>query len=119
MVTQLPYPSPLQKVRQLARSDAQRVALVFEPEQLTYEQLQQNSNAVAHGVQREGVAIQTRIALLDLNHPAFLEIFLGCLKARCTLTPLNARLAPPEIAWVLQDACAPLLFVGRDHYAAV
>jgi acyl-CoA synthetase (AMP-forming)/AMP-acid ligase II len=119
VVTQLPYPSSLEKVREMARHDAQRMALVFEPEQLTYGQLQQHSNAVAHALRREGVGVQTRIALLDLNHPAFLEIFLGCIKARCTLTPLNARLAPPEIGWVLKDACAPLLFVGRDHYAAV
>ena len=118
-VTHLPYPSSLEKVRELARSDPQRRALVFEDLQFTYAQLQQHSNAVSHALLREGVPPQTRIALLDLNHPAFFEIFLGAVKARCTLTPLNARLAPPEIAWILNDACAPVLFVGRDHYAAV
>ena len=118
-VIQLPYPSSLGKVRELASSDAQRSALIFENEQLTYGQLQQHSNAVARALVLEGVTTQTRIALLDFNHPAFLEIFLGSIKVRCTLAPVNARLAPPEIAWILKDSGAPVLFVGRDHYAAI
>jgi len=118
-VAQLPYPSALQNVREVARSDAARIAQVCEDEQLTYGQLQQRSNAVAQALARLDIPAQTRLAYLDLNHPAFLELFLGSLKVRCPLAPVNARLAPPEVAWILDDSAAAVLFVGRDHYGLV
>jgi fatty-acyl-CoA synthase len=109
----------LENVRELARSDAQRTAQVYENQPLSYRQLQLDSNAAGHALAQLGLPPQARIAFLDFNHPAFLEIFLGALKVRCTLAPINARLAPPEIAWILEDSAAAVLFVGRDHYAAI
>ena len=113
------FPSTLASVRRLANDDFDRPAVLYEEETTTYGQLDRASNAVAQGLLREGITPQARIGLLDFNHPSFFEVYLGALKTRCALTPVNARLAPPEIAWILNDAQAPILFVGRDHYAIV
>ena len=112
-------PSTLANVRKLALDDPERPAIIYEETTISYRQLDRASNAVAQSLLREGVRSQERIALLDFNHPTFFEAYLGTLKTRCALTPVNARLAPPEVAWILNDARAPILFVGRDHYALI
>ena len=110
---------PLARVRELAGSNPQRVAIQFEGNNLSYAQLNDRSNAVANGLLAARWPKQSRIAILDFNDVSFAEIFLGAQKAGHVLTPINARLAAPEVAWIVNDAQAPILFVGRDHYAQV
>ena len=52
--------------------------------------------------------------MLDLNHPSCLELTLACAQTGCANAVVNFRLAPPEIAYVINDAKARLLFVGPD-----
>ncbi|HWA61992.1 MAG TPA: long-chain-fatty-acid--CoA ligase, partial [Caulobacteraceae bacterium] len=49
----------------------------------------------------------------------FFVLWFGCLKARACLTPVNWRLAPPEIAFILRDAEAKFLVVGEDYAGVV
>ena len=51
--------------------------------------------------------------------PAFFELWFGAAKADVVLVPVNFRLAPPEVAYVVADAGAELLFVGADFYPVV
>jgi acyl-CoA synthetase (AMP-forming)/AMP-acid ligase II len=60
-----------------------------------------------------------RIGLLELNSPAFLEVVLGATEASCVPVPINTRLAPPEIAYIIKNSGARTLFVGQEHYAAI
>src|SRR5262245_51525930 len=85
-------PSVLERVREIGRTDPTRKAIVYEDETITYGQLHERSSRVANGFVAAGVPAQARIALLDFNHPSFLEVLTGALKARCALTPINARL---------------------------
>lgn len=113
------FPSPLLRIRERAKDKPNDVALIFDDERFTNSQLDARSSAVANGLLAARLPVQSRIALLDFNHSSFAEIMLGALKANHTLCPINARLAAPEVAWILNDARAPVLFVGRDHYAMV
>ncbi|HYM36204.1 MAG TPA: long-chain-fatty-acid--CoA ligase, partial [Steroidobacteraceae bacterium] len=106
-------------VRELAVSDPNRVAIVFEGHMMTYAQLDRRSNAVANGLIAARIPAQSRIALLDFNDLSYAEILLGAQKTGHALCPINARLAAPEILWILNDSQAPILFVGRDHYALI
>jgi len=60
-----------------------------------------------------------RIALLELNSPAFLEVVLGATEASCVPVPINTRLAAPEIAYIVNNSGARILFVGEEHYAVI
>ncbi len=55
-----------------------------------------------------------RVAILDRNSDRFFEIWFGAAKANAVLVPVNARLAAPEIAFVLQDALVEVLFIGAS-----
>ena len=72
------------------------------------------ASRVANALIASGVRTQDRIAYLSKNTDHFLPCLLGVCKARATLAPFNFRLAAPEIARLLEDSGARILFVGPD-----
>jgi long-chain acyl-CoA synthetase len=96
-----------------------RVAIHFEGQHTTFGELDRRANKVASGLIADGVRPQARIAYLSKNSPAFFDLWFGAAKADVVLVPVNFRLAPPEVAYVVDDAGADILFVGGDFYALV
>jgi acyl-CoA synthetase (AMP-forming)/AMP-acid ligase II len=106
-------------IRHHARTRSDRVALHFEGRRLTYAELDRDASRIANALIAAGVRPQGRVALLAKNSVAFFELWFGAAKADAVLVPVNFRLAPPEIAYVVNDARAEILLVGSDFYAAV
>lgn len=73
--------------------------------------------ALADAVKRVlGVAEGSRMATLSQNNSECLEIYAAAEGGNLITVPLNWRLAPPEIARVLDDAEASVIFV-EDRFA--
>jgi acyl-CoA synthetase (AMP-forming)/AMP-acid ligase II len=105
--------------RHHARVRPDRVAIHFEGAHITFGELDRRANQIANGLIAEAVRPQARVAYLSKNSPAFFELWFGAAKADVVLVPVNFRLAPPEVAYVVEDAGAELLFVGADFYPLV
>jgi long-chain acyl-CoA synthetase len=105
--------------RRHAEERPDRVALHFEGKKITYATLDRRASKVAQGLISADVPPAGRVAVLSKNVPAFFELWFGAAKAGAVLVPVNFRLAPPEIAFVVNDAEAELLFVGADFYPVV
>jgi acyl-CoA synthetase (AMP-forming)/AMP-acid ligase II len=105
-------------VADIARYQANRapdaIALSFEGRQTTFGALDLASNQVANGLIAAGIKAQRRVAILDKNSDIFFEVLLGAAKTNAVLVPINSRLAAPEIAFILNDAEAEVLFVGES-----
>src|SRR5216684_4606775 len=112
-------PTVADVTRHHARVRPDQVALHFEGQKITYDALDRRANQAAQGLIAAGVTPQARVAILSKNCPAFFELWFGAAKANAVLVPVNFRLAPPEIAFVVNDAQAELLFVGADFCGAV
>jgi acyl-CoA synthetase (AMP-forming)/AMP-acid ligase II len=80
----------------------------------TFGELDAMASRIANRLIAEGIRPQERIAYLSKNSQYFLPFLLGGCKARVTLAPINFRLAASEIASILADSGARLLFVGPD-----
>ena len=80
----------------------------------TWAELAERVRRAAAGLRAAGLAPGDRIAVLDLNHPSCLELTLACAQVGTANAVVNFRLAPPEIAYVINDAKARLLFVGPE-----
>jgi acyl-CoA synthetase (AMP-forming)/AMP-acid ligase II len=91
----------------------------FRGRQTTYAELDRHSSQVANGLIREGLKPQTRIALLDKNSDSFFEVMFGAAKANDVPVAVNWRLAPAEIAYVINDATAEVLFVGEPYFSTI
>jgi acyl-CoA synthetase (AMP-forming)/AMP-acid ligase II len=105
--------------RRHAAARGERTAIHFEGASTSYGELDRRANRVANALIAEGVRPKARVAILSKNHPAFFELWFGAAKAGVVLVPANFRLAPPEVAFVVDDAQAEMLFVGADFYPTV
>jgi acyl-CoA synthetase (AMP-forming)/AMP-acid ligase II len=106
----------------LARWEAQQpdaVAVTFGGVNRTWAELAQRVRRAAAALRAEGLKPGDRIAVLDLNHPSCLELTLASAQIGSANAVVNFRLAPPEIAYVINDAKARLLFVGPEFAGAV
>ena len=97
----------------------QDAAIYFEGQRLSYGDLDRRTNQIANALLADGVRRQARVAILSKNSPAFFELWFGAAKANVVLVPVNFRLAPPEVAYIVEHARAELLFVGADFYPLV
>jgi long-chain acyl-CoA synthetase len=80
-----------------------------------YAHAAQVSNALA----ADGVVPGDRVAFLDRNSVENFEFFFGCALLGAVSVTLNWRLAPAELAAILDDAGAELLFYGADYAGTV
>ena len=108
---------------ELARYQAsgrpEAVAIAFRGRETTYGQLDNRAGQVANGLRAISSVTETRLALLARNSDVFYEVLFGAAKARDVLLAVNWRLAPAEIAWIINDAAAEVLFVGEEFFAVV
>lgn len=99
--------------RRLGRLSRNAVALTCDARQTTYGELDGLSNRVANGLIDAGIRPDGRVAILDRNSDRFFQILLGAAKVNAVLVPVNARLAPPEIKFAINDSEAEILFIGQ------
>jgi acyl-CoA synthetase (AMP-forming)/AMP-acid ligase II len=106
-------------VSHYAETRAGQAALRFDNHITTYSELQQRSNRVANGLAALGLQPQSRVAILTGNNRHFFEIWLGSALGNFVLAPINARLAPPEVAFIVNDSLADVLFVDEPFHRLV
>jgi acyl-CoA synthetase (AMP-forming)/AMP-acid ligase II len=73
----------------------------------------------AGALRAAGVQRGQRVAFLDKNHPACLEILFAASSIGAVTTVVNWRIIGDELLHVLDDSGARMLFVGAERYAAV
>jgi acyl-CoA synthetase (AMP-forming)/AMP-acid ligase II len=91
-------------VERQARVRGGKVALKFDCEEVTYAQFLERSRRVGNGLTAAGVRRGDRIAYLAMNNAAYYEVLFGAALIGAILVPINWRLTPSEIAWVVKDA---------------
>ena len=104
-----------QLLDQTAHQHADRLAVVFENEELSYADLAETSSRFAGGLQRLGVEPGDRVGVHLPNLPQFIIAIWGILKAGAVPTPMNPQLRRREIGYQLRDADAKLL-LGLVQY---
>lgn len=92
-----------------------RPAVTFGARRLTYQALETAGRRIGRRLQSQGIGLGSRIGLLAKNCDAYYELLAGCSAARAVLTPVNWRLAPQEIEFILRDADVQALFVSSEY----
>jgi len=104
-------------VHQLFEQQAQRtpanVALVFEAQELTYVQLNARANQLAHYLQTLGVGPEVPVAICMERCVEMVVGLLGILKAGGVYVPLDPAYPMERLAFLLDDARAPVLLTQR------
>ena len=101
-------------VRRQARERGGTVAFSFEGRDTDFAEFDRRTNQVANGLAALGVRRGDRVCYLGKNSDSYFELVLGCAKAGAVMAPVNWRLAPPEVSYIVADARAAALFVGPE-----
>lgn len=82
---------------------------------ISYRTLNQRANQLANYlIEEEGVAVGDRVAILALNVNQVIELYFACQKIGAIFVPLNWRLKQSELAYVMEDCEAKVLFYSED-----
>lgn len=85
---------------------------------VTWADLRYRVAALAGSLSRRGVSFGDRVMILMLNRTEFVESVLAANMLGAIAVPLNFRLTPSEIAFLVED-CAPRLVITEEVLAQV
>jgi acyl-CoA synthetase (AMP-forming)/AMP-acid ligase II len=98
-------------VRFWAARASRTVALVGSSTEVCYGVLDRRSSYVANRMREAGVQPGSHVGYLGMNSIGFFDAWFGAGKLGCAFAPFNWRLAPAELAEIIDDAQPSIVFV--------
>ena len=111
--------TPLRFLRYAEQQYPGRTAIVCNQDRFTYAQFAERVGRLAGALRHAGIQAGDRVAFLGTNCHRLLEAYYGVPEAGAVLLPLNIRLAPEELAYILNDSGATVLFVEKQFLGLV
>jgi len=96
-----------------------KVCAVFEDKRVTYKELNTRANQLAHAILQKGFKRQEKISIIMYNNIEFLEIYHGLARANVISVPINFRLVPSEMEYVINNSDSVGLFVGVELFGNI
>ena len=87
-----------------AHLNPERIALVFEEQEITFDEFGDRVRRQASLFQTAGVCVGDRVGYLGFNHPALLETMFAAQTIGAIFVPLNFRLTAQELTFIVNDA---------------
>ena len=98
---------------------ADKVGVVDGERSFTYRMFAERSHRLANALVDLGVAPGDRVSFLTYNTHHLLEAYFGVLEAGAVLNPVNVRLTPHDIGYILDHAASRVLVFHRDFLPLV
>jgi len=111
--------SPAAMLRHWAATRPDEPMLTLNSRTLTWSEGYDRARQVASALAADGIGPGDRVAFLDRSGIEFFEIFFGCCLLGAVTVAVNWRLAPAEMATIIDDAGAAVLLHGSDYDDAV
>ena len=91
-----------------------KIGIVDGDKRFTYAEFGQRVNRLSNALVQLGVRKGDRVAVIDANSHRLLELHFAVPQIGAILLPINIRLSPKEIQYVLKDSGARALVVNED-----
>ncbi|WP_225931225.1 non-ribosomal peptide synthetase [Leptolyngbya sp. 7M] len=91
-----------------------RIAIVYQDRQLTYQELDSRANQLAHYLQAQGISTESRVGICMSRSPEMIIALLGVLKAGAAYVPLDPSYPTERLSWMIEDAQIDLLLTQTD-----
>ncbi len=120
--TQTDYPQDLcihQLVEAQVKLTPTAVAVVFEAEQLTYQELNLRANQLANYLQKRGVAADVPVGICLERSLKMVVGLLGILKAGGAYVPLDSTYPQDRLAYMLENSQVKVLISSQELAAAL
>ena len=102
-------------IRAHAAGRASKPALIFGERVVSYAELDRTMDRIAFSLQQGGVKQGDAVAILGPSSLDYALVFLGALRAGCVAAPLAPSATPEQLAAMVADCGAPILFHDAVH----
>ncbi len=92
----------------------EKPAVAYRERVYSYRDLRQRVDRLAGALRQAGIAKGDRVACIAPNIPPMLEAHYGPMSIGAVLVPINTRLAPPEVAHILNHSRAKALLFDSE-----
>jgi fatty-acyl-CoA synthase len=92
-----------------AQTKPDALALRYLGKDTSWRRLHERSEAFADALARRGVRQGDRVLILMLNNPEYIEAVFGINALGAIAVPVNFRLTPPEIGYIVSDSGATVI----------
>ena len=99
---------------QQAAQTPEAVAVIFDDEQLSYRELNERANQLAHYLRAQGVGLETLVGISLERSVELVVALLGVLKAGGAYLPLDADYPPERLALMLGEAEVTVLLTQQS-----
>ena len=106
-----------ERFEQQAAATPDAIAVSFAGERLTYQELNERANRLAHHLRSLGVGPETCVGILVERSPGMVVTILGVLKAGGCYLPLDPAYPMERLSFMLEDARASLLLTSEASSA--
>jgi fatty-acyl-CoA synthase len=96
-----------------------KIGVIDGDRQFTYREFAERTHRLAQALHGLGVNAGDRVSFITYNTHHLLEAYYGVLEAGAVLNPINIRLAPHEIAYILEHAGSKVVAFHRDFLPLV
>ena len=91
-----------------------RIAITYEEQQISYRILNQRVNQLAHYLVKQGVSLETKVAISTPRGPELIIGLLAILKSGGTYVPIDPEYPTERIYYMLEDSKASILLTTKE-----
>ncbi|MGG1677173.1 class I adenylate-forming enzyme family protein [Neobacillus sp. NRS-1170] len=101
-----------------ARCTPEKIAVYYKDNSYTFDRLNREVNRLTHSLIAEGVNKGDKVAIMMKNSDMYMIVFYAVMKAGGVAVPVNYRLTPREVAFILDNSDSKVVFFD-DEYAEI
>ena len=100
-------------VSKTANKKGDKIAAVSDEKKITYQELEKESNQLAHGLKDLGIKPSDMVSIMLSNSIEFLISYVGVIKSGATMVPLNISFKVPAVEYILNNSEAKIIITSK------
>jgi len=101
-------------ISKTANEKKEKTAAVLNDRKITYEELEKESNQLAHGLIDLEIKPSDMVSIMLPNSVEFLTAYLGVIKSGATMVPLNISFKAPAVEYILNNSEAKVVITSKN-----
>lgn len=104
-----------EQLRRAAYKTGNQEVFVFKDKRITYKEMEVRALHVAAWLQSEGIEHQEKVGFILRNCTAFVDCFFGASLSGAVAVPINFRLGPEELAYIIHNSDTKILVIEKEN----
>ena len=106
-------------VKRNAKVHGGRLAWISGSQRITHRQFLEKVDQLTCGLLGVGLVKGDRIGVLSQNSPEFVYLYGAAAKIGAVMLPINSRLNPEEVEYIISDGSPKIIFIGPEFQAMI